>query len=75
MGEFDLGFGIGGLGAFGEDVEDEAGAVDHDAVVVGPVVVDLAFDVPHLGGREFVVENHVVEFVISDVLLDFLEFT
>ena len=84
-----LRFGIGGLGAHGEDVEDERGAVEN---------LDLqhGFDVAELFGREFVVEDHHAHglrlllvgrperiflrffgrlFAVFDVLAYFFEFT
>ena len=87
--QFHLRFGIGGLGAHGEDVEDERGAVEN---------LDLqhGFDVAELFGREFVVEDHHAHglrlllvgrperiflrffgrlFAVFDVLAYFFEFT
>ena len=58
MCEFNLGFGMGGLGPFGKDIEDQVGTVQDFAV-------DYLLDVPELGSRQFIVKNDRIYFVDS----------
>ena len=67
MRQLDLGLGIGRLGAFGEDVEDEAGAVEH-------LDLQLLLDVGDLLGGEVVVKYHHSYLVFLDILLYLVEF-
>lgn len=70
--QFHLCFGIGRLGAHGEDVEDEGGAVED-------FHFQFALNVAQLLGGEFIVEDDHTHFALSvflchDVLPNFVEF-
>ena len=65
LGEFHLQFPLPALGPQGKDIKYEHGAVDH------PDAAQL-FQVPDLGGREFPVKNHQVQFFLSAQLSHFL---
>ena len=55
LGQLDLCLGVGGLGAHGEDVEDERRAVEY-------LYLELCLDVPYLLGGELVVEDCHADF-------------
>ena len=67
MGQFHLGLGVGGVRVRGEDVEDEAGAVEHAAL-------QGLLHVAGLGSREFVVDDGDLDVFRLDVLVDLLQF-
>ena len=62
--QLDLPFGVGRLGPFGKDVENEAGAVEN-------LHLQFLLNVLHLLGREVVVEDDHAYLVLVDVVLDF----
>ena len=66
LGELDLRLGAGRLRAAGEDVEDEARAVED-------FHLQLALDVRHLLRGQVVVENHQADVVVLDVGAQLLE--
>ena len=59
LGQFYLGFGIGGLGAFGENVKDEVIPVDDPAL-------QFFFDIPELAGTKLIVEDGEVDSMFFD---------
>ena len=68
MSQFHLHLRIGGLGSLGEDLQDQAGAVDDVAAL------DELLDVALLRAGELIVEDDILDFVLLAVLLDFLKF-
>ena len=71
MCQLHLCLGVGGLCAHGEDVEDEAGAVED-------FHLEFFFYVAYLSGGELVVEDHHAHFslgffLVFDILSDFLK--
>ena len=68
LGELDLSLRFAGLGATGEDVEDETASIDDRAV-------DQRLEVSGLGGRKVIVEDDHVDFQFFDAFLYFIDFT
>jgi len=66
LGQFNLELAFMGTGALGENIEDQAGAVDH-------ATLEDTFEVTFLTGREDVIEDHQIGFLSMDQVAQFLD--
>ncbi|RMU40499.1 hypothetical protein ALP29_05226 [Pseudomonas syringae pv. avii] len=66
LGQFDLELAFMGTGALGENVENQAGTVDH-------ATLENTFEVTFLTGREGVIEDHQIGFFGMNQVAQFLD--